>query len=153
MMFVYAMVSIYVGPVLTNFMVSRFKTRFTLLIGGAMVAAALALYAFMPTTKILLVSIVIFSVADSFCMPVQNVYYSQLPETIGYGSGSALGISNIVNGLAQAASHYCFAAAMIFGVRKGIGFIAGIFVVLMLIFMAFSGPRKKLRMDRTTVEE
>ena len=153
MMFVYAMVSIYVGPVLTNFMVSRFKTRFTLLIGGAMVAAALALYAFMPTTKILLVSIVIFSVADSFCMPVQNVYYSQLPETIGYGSGSALGISNIVNGLAQAASHYCFAAAMIFGVRKGIGFIAGIFVVLMLMFMAFSGPRKKLRMDRTTVEE
>ena len=142
-MFVYAMVSIYVGPALTNFMVNRFKTRFTLLIGGLMVASALALYALMPSTEMLFVSIVIFSVADSFCMPVQNVYYSQLPETASYGSGSALGISNIVNGLAQAASHYCFAAAMIFGAQKGIGVIAGVFVLLMLMFALLSGGKAK----------
>ncbi len=150
-MFVYAMVSIYIGPALTNFMVNRFKTRFTLLIGGLMVASALALYALMPSTEMLFVSIIIFSVADSFCMPVQNVYYSQLPETVNYGSGSALGISNIVNGLAQAASHYCFAAAMIFGAQKGIGIIAGVFVLLMLMFALLSGGKAKKNAQETRI--
>ena len=142
LMFVYAMVSIYVGPALTNFLVSRIKTRATLIVGGVLVAAALALYAFIPSTQMLLVGILAFAVADSFCMPVQNVYYSQLPETQRYGSGSALGISNIVNGLAQAASHYCFAAAMIFGAQKGITIIAGVFAVLLILFMAFSAGKK-----------
>lgn len=146
-MFVYAMVSIYVGPALTNFMINRFKARITLVIGGALVIAALALFVFVPTTEMLLISIIIFSVADSFCMPVQNVYYSQLPETIRYGSGSALGISNIVNGLAQAASHYCFAAAMIFGAQRGIGVIAIVFLALMLLFLLFSRRSKKETAD------
>ncbi len=148
-MFVYAMVSIYVGPALTNFMVNRFKARWTLLIGGMMVVAALALYAFIPTMDMLFFAIVVFSVADSFCMPTQNVYYSQLPETVRFGSGQALGVSNIVNGLAQAASHYCFAAAMIFGAQRGIGFIAAAFVALLLLFAAFSG---RGRSDGRTVD-
>ena len=144
--FVYGMVSIYIGPTITNFLLSRFQARVTLLIGGALLVGALLLYAFLPSLSILMVGVIVFAFADSFSFPSQNIYFAQLSETSRYGPGAALGINNSVSGLASTASSYCFAAAMIVGTKLGFislaVVVAGFFVLFALTSAPFGRDRR-----------
>ena len=144
--FVYGMVSIYIGPTITNFLLSRFQARVTLLIGGALLVGALLLYAFLPSLSILMVGVIVFAFADSFSFPSQNIYFAQLSETSRYGPGAALGINNSVSGLASTASSYCFAAAMIVGTKLGFislaVVVAGFFVLFALTSASFGRDRR-----------
>jgi predicted MFS family arabinose efflux permease len=137
--FAYGMVSIYAGPSLTALLLNYLNIKTVIIAGAAFLAGALYLYSLMPILSILIVGIVAFAIADSFSFTTQNVYYSQLDETNKYGSGAALGIENIINGFAQTASPYCFAAAMIFGVQSGIAVIATVFVICLILFYVTNG--------------
>lgn len=141
--FAYGMVSIYVGPMLTGFLLGRFKARATLVIGGALLVGALLLYAFLPSISILMVSVILFALADSFSFPAQNIYFAQLPEAQRYGSGAALGVNNVVSGLASTASSYCFAAAMIVGTQFGLIALGVLVAGFFLMFILTSAAKKE----------
>jgi succinate-acetate transporter protein len=83
----------------------------------------------------LLLSIVAFAFVDSFFDSVQNIYLTQLPESIKFGQGSTLAFSNIVIGLAQVGQSYIFAFAMIFGIMKSFLIIGVTFLVLTVLFL------------------
>jgi predicted MFS family arabinose efflux permease len=134
--FGYGMISIYLGPVLTRRLLDVFRERTALAAGGFLIAAALLIYALAPSLTVLLMSTAVFALADSFAFTVQSLYFSRLPETEAYGSSAALGVNNVASGLAQSLSSYCFAAAMVLGIRMGLGVAGlGMSVLLMLFFM------------------
>jgi predicted MFS family arabinose efflux permease len=140
--FVYGMVSIYIGPALTRKLLEKFRVKAALGLGGLLIALALLLYAAAPVLGVLLASTAMFAVADSFSFTSQSLYFARLPETLDYGSGAALGVNNVISGLAQSLSSYCFAAAMVLGTRAGLGVIGlGMGILLMLFLVITRGER------------
>jgi hypothetical protein len=148
--FAYGMVSVYIGPPLTEKLLGAFREATVLLVGGGLVAAALALCAAAPTLPALLMSVAAFALADSFSFTAQNVYFSQLPATRAYGAGAALGINNVVVGLAQSMSSYCFAAAMLLGERGGLGIVGAGMAAALILFAASEARRVSLRRKLST---
>jgi predicted MFS family arabinose efflux permease len=144
--FAYGMVSVYVGPPLTAKLTGMFRAGTVLLMGCGMIALALALYAAAPELPALLAATAVFALADSFSFTAQNVYFSQLPATRAYGAGAALGVSNVVGGLAQSMSSYCFAAAMVLGERAGMWAMGiGMAAALLLFALASAAGRGRRR--------
>jgi predicted MFS family arabinose efflux permease len=144
--FAYGMVSVYVGPPLTAKLTGMFRAGTVLLMGCGMIALALALYAAAPALPALLAATAVFALADSFSFTAQNVYFSQLPATRAYGAGAALGVSNVVGGLAQSMSSYCFAAAMVLGERAGMWAMGiGMAAALLLFALASAAGRGRRR--------
>jgi predicted MFS family arabinose efflux permease len=140
--FVYGMISIYLGPALTRRLLDVFRERTALAVGGFLIAAALLVYALKPDLTVLLASTAVFALADSFAFTTQSLYFARMPETRAYGAGAALGVSNVVSGLAQSLSSYCFAAAMVLGTRTGLG-VVGIGTGILMILFLFTKYDKK----------
>ncbi|MDR1205280.1 MAG: MFS transporter [Peptococcaceae bacterium] len=143
--FAYGLVSIYVGPALTRRLLDVFKVRTALAMGGLLIMLALLIYALKPGLTVLAVSVAIFAIADSFSFTVQSVYFSRLPETAEYGSGAALGVNNVMSGLAQSLSSYCFAAALVLGTGTGLGVIGAGMGVLLILFLVTTQNKKRIK--------
>jgi predicted MFS family arabinose efflux permease len=143
--FAYGMVAVYIGPALTRALLDMFKVRAALVMGGFLTALALLVYALRPDLTLLMVSTAMFAIADSFSFTTQSVYFSQLPETGEYGPNVAMGVNNVVSGLAQSLSSYCFAAAMVLGTRAGLGIIGLGMAVLLILFVFTTYDPKKLK--------
>lgn len=133
---VFGLISIYFGPVLTKKLLSIFDSYIVLIISTVVVSGAIIYYGLTQGVLGLVVSCIAFAFADSFFQSVQNIYITQLPESIRYGQGSTLALSNIVIGIAQMGQSYIFAFAMIIGIKQGFLIIGFSFLALTGLFLA-----------------
>jgi hypothetical protein len=122
---------------------SMFRPYIVLIISTVVVSAAIIYYGLDQSVFGLVLACIAFAFADSFFQSVQNIYLTQLPESIRYGQGSTLAFSNIVIGIAQMGQSYLFAFAIIFGVRNAMLFIGGGFLLLTALFLLVNLVKKE----------
>lgn len=146
---IFGLISIAFGPLLTKKLMSLFNSYIVLIISTVVVSAAIIYYGLNQTILGLVVSSIVFAFADSFFESVQNIYLTQLPESIRYGQGSTLAFSNIVIGIAQMGQSYLFAFAMIFGIKHAFLIIGGVFLVLTVIFLMLNFDKKEKVYDHS----
>ncbi|MDD4844538.1 MAG: MFS transporter [Anaerotignum sp.] len=132
---VFGLISIYLGPVLTKKLLSLLDSYIVLIISAVVMSTAIIYYGLIQSVFALVLACVAIAFADSFFQSVQNIYFTQLPESIKYGQGSTLALSNVVIGIAQMGQAYLFAFAMFFGIRKTFLIIGISFLVLTAIFL------------------
>lgn len=138
----FGLIAIFFGPYLTKKLMSMFPSYVVLIISTAVVSAAILYYGLDQSVFGLVLACVAFAFADSFFQSVQNIYLTQLPESIRYGQGSTLAFSNVVIGVAQMGQSYLFALAIIFGVRNAMIFIGGGFFLLTALFLLVNLVKK-----------
>ncbi|KXL52937.1 multidrug resistance protein MdtG [Anaerotignum neopropionicum] len=132
---IFGLISIYLGPVLTKKLLSVLDSYIVLIISAVVMSTAIIYYGLIQSVFALVFACVAIAFADSFFQSVQNIYFTQLPESIKYGQGSTLALSNVVIGIAQMGQAYLFAFAMFFGIRKTFLIIGISFLVLTVIFL------------------
>ena len=140
---VFGLIAIFFGPYLTKKLMSMFRPYVVLIISTVVVSAAIIYYGLDQSVFGLVLACVAFAFADSFFQSVQNIYLTQLPESVKYGQGSTLAFSNIVIGIAQMGQSYLFAFAIIFGVRNAMLFIGGGFLLLTALFLLVNLVKKE----------
>ena len=113
------------------------------MISTVVVSSAIIYYGLNQSIVGLVISSLAFAFADSFFQSVQNIYVTQLPESIRYGQGSTLAFSNIVIGIAQTGQSYIFAFAMIFGIKNAFLIIGIGFLVLTVLFLIVNLEKKE----------
>lgn len=132
---IFGLISIYLGPVLTKKLLSILDSYIVLMISAVVMSTAIIYYGIFQSVFALVLACVAIAFADSFFQSVQNIYFTQLPESIKYGQSSTLALSNVVIGIAQMGQAYLFAFAMFFGIRKSFLSIGICFLVLTAIFL------------------
>ena len=140
---VFGLIAIFFGPYLTKKLMSMFPSYLVLMISATVVSAAIIYYGLDQSVFGLVLACIAFAFADSFFQSVQNIYLTQLPESVKYGQGSTLAFSNIVIGIAQMGQSYLFAFAFIFGVRNALIFIGGGFLLLTALFLLVNLIKKE----------
>ena len=147
---VFGLIAISFGPLLTKKLISIFNSYIVLIISTVVVSSAIIYYGFNQSILGLVISSLAFAFADSFFQSVQNIYITQLPESIRYGQGSTLAFSNIVIGIAQTGQSYIFAFAMIFGIKSAFLIIGIGFLVLTVIFLILNLEKKEQVYERSS---
>ncbi|WP_312060953.1 MFS transporter, partial [Anaerotignum sp.] len=132
---IFGLISIYLGPVLTKKLLSILDSYIVLIISAVVMSTAIIYYGLMQSVFALVFACVAIAFADSFFQSVQNIYFTQLPESIQYGQSSTLALSNVVIGMAQMGQAYLFAFAMFFGIKRSFLIIGISFLVLTAIFL------------------
>lgn len=140
---IFGLISISFGPFLAKKLMSMFKTYIVLIISTVVVSSALIYYGFNQSIIGLVISCLAFAFADSFFQSVQNIYITQLPESIRYGQGSTLAFSNVVIGISAMGQSYIFAFALIFGVKKAFSIIGIGFLALTALFLILNLNKKE----------
>lgn len=139
---IFGLISIYLGPVLTKKLLSVFDSYIVLIISAVVMSIVIIYYGLIQSVFTLVFACVSIAFADSFFQSVQNIYFTQLPESIQYGQSSTLALSNVVIGMAQMGQAYLFAFAMFFGIRKSFLIIGICFLVLTVIFLILNLENK-----------
>jgi predicted MFS family arabinose efflux permease len=138
----FGLIAISFGPLLTKKLMSIFNSYIVLIISTVVVSASIIYSGLNQSILGLVISCLAFAFADSFFQSVQNIYLTQLPESIRYGQGSTLAFSNIVIGIAQTGQSYLFAFAMIFGIKNAFLIIGVSFLALTVLFLILNLDKK-----------
>ncbi|BCZ45569.1 hypothetical protein psyc5s11_16360 [Clostridium gelidum] len=149
----FGLISICLGPFLTKKLLSIFNSYIVLIISTVVVSSAIIYYGLNQSVFGLVISCVAFAFADSFFQSVQNIYLTQLPESIKYGQGSTLAFSNIVIGIAGMGQSYIFAFAMIFGIKKVFLIIGVSFLALTVLFLMFNLDKKDCNKNENFLDD
>ena len=147
---IFGLIAIAFGPLLTKKLMSLFSSYIVLIISTVIVSAAIIYYGLNQSILGLVLSSIAFAFADSFFESVQNIYLTQLPESVRYGQGSTLAFSNIVIGIAGMGQSYLFAFAMIFGIKHAFLIIGVGFFALTVLFLILNLDKKERVYDHST---
>lgn len=131
-------ISIYLGPALTEYICKRFGTGKSMIFASIIYAVSLMLFAVKPSIVTCFVVIAVLSVADSFGLTAQSVYYTDIKETKILGEGRAMGINGVYENIAQMIGPIIFGGALLLGYKKGIMLIVSIVTGLLLLFIISS---------------
>lgn len=129
---------------LTNFFSQKNRKRMALVLSAVIYVIAFMIVAWYQSIPALMVVIVLLGLADSFGLPVQTGYYTDLEEVKQYGYDRAIGIYSLFENGSQAAGSFVFSYVLLIGVREGMSLLAGLILVMALLFLAssFIRPRK-----------
>lgn len=128
--------------VLTNVLGTKLKKKNALAAASCIYAAAFLMVGFFQNIPSLLVALILLGISDSFGLPMQTDYYTDLEETKQFGYDRAIGIYSLFENGAQAAGSFVFSYVLLIGVRQGLWVLGGILVCLALIFLLLSLGKK-----------
>lgn len=131
------------GNALTNYLVKRFFKKLTLAFSLVFYAGAFIAYGLFPGLGTLLAALVLLGLSDSFGLPVQGTYYTDLEEVEKYGLDKAMGIYSLFENMAQVAGSFIFAFILMKGVEKGLIAAGAALGVLAVVFMVFGQGKRK----------
>lgn len=127
-------ISIYAGTAIGEPVIDKLGTRKSMVLASFIYAVALLYLVINPTISSCYIVIILFSVADSFGLSAQSVYFATMPEVKNIGQSRALGINSTIESITSACGSVIFGAALLLGEQKGIMVITAVFAVLLLIF-------------------
>ncbi|MCR5167575.1 MAG: MFS transporter [Oscillospiraceae bacterium] len=129
-------ISIYLGPILTDVLGERLGFRKSALLASALYVFAFLIYVLSPGVLTCFVVIAILSAADSFGLTAQSVIYTKIPEVSVLGEGKAMGVSSAFENVANTMGPIVFGGAlMLFGYTGGVLAVASVFAGLFLIYV------------------
>ncbi len=124
---------------LTDFFSKPRRMKPGLVLCSVLYGVAFLIVAIYQNIPALFVSLVILGIADSFGVPLQTVYYTELPETERYGYDRAMGLYSLFENFAQSIGSFVFSYVLIVGVGKGLLLVLAAIILMALIFMLFGG--------------
>lgn len=133
------------GSVLTNFFSRKNRKRIALVLAAMLYVVAFGIVAWYQSIPALLVVIVLLGLADSFGLPLQTGYYTDLEEVKQYGYDRAIGIYSLFENGSQAAGSFVFSYVLLIGVREGMCLVAGTIFVTAILFLIISSFKTKKR--------
>ena len=128
----------------TYFFARKRRQRAGLFISSLMYSVAFLIVALTQNIPGILIAIVILGIADSFGLPLQTVYYTELHETKEFGYDRAIGLYSLFENMAQAIGPFVFSYVLLIGVKKGLFVVLTAISVMALIFLIFGGEKKSV---------
>ena len=124
---------------LTSFFSKKKRQKAGLFLCSIMYGLAFVVVAFLQNIPALLIALVILGVADSFGIPLQTVYYTELPESERFGYDRAIGMYSLFENFSQSIGSFVFSYVLLVGARKGLLVVTAAVVLMGLIFLLFGG--------------
>ena len=146
---------IFFSNFLTNYLSSKLSKRKGLIIASVIYIVTFAGFAIMQNVVVLLVSLVLLGISDSFGLSIQNSYYTDMEEVQRYGYEKSIGIYNLFDNVAQSIGSFVFSYVIIVGVGKGLFMLAALLMLLSVLFILVNivserkGKRNHKRKERT----
>ena len=98
-----------------------------------------------PSVPVLMIALVTLGISDSFGMSIQAAYFTNLPEVKEYGYEKSMGISNLVENLAETGGSFLFGYVLVIGLKEGLMLVAVLVLILALIFGVVGNGRRRRR--------
>lgn len=122
------------GNVLTKQLSKRLGKKQIIILSSALYAGAFLLAAWVQSIPVLLLTMGILGLADSFGGPVQSSYFAELPEVNAYGYDRSVGVLGLVENLAETGGPFLFGYILVAGLKPGLIFMAVMIFGLALLF-------------------
>ena len=128
------------------------KKRLGLAISSIIYALAFVVVIVFQNIPGLLISLALVGISDGFGNPLMTGYFTELDEVVEYGYDRAFGIYSIFENVASSIGSFVFSYVLILGVKSGLTVVAGMLILLSIIFLVFGiFDRKKTK--KVNVEE
>lgn len=135
------------STLLTNVMEKHFKKQYVMAIGVLIYTAAFFMVGTYQNVWVLLLSLILLGIADSFALPMQTSYFTDLREVEDYGYDRAIGVYSLFENAAQSAGSFIFGSVLLLGVRQGlyvmIGITLGLAAVFVMMAVLENMPKRK----------
>ena len=139
---------------LTRFFSTKVDKRVSLVFATMLYGAAFLIVAHYQNIYACLVALMLLGLSDSFGLPIQTAYYTELNIVKRYGYDKAIGIYSLFENGAQAVGSFVFSWVLIYGVGPGLKMVTQIIVLMSIGFLliSFVGRRtpKKVTGNETT---
>lgn len=112
--------------------------KLALVLSVILYAITFILISFSQGIPVLLLSLLLLGMADSFGLPLQSSYFMDLEETKKFGYDRASGIYSLTENIAQSAGPMMFGYILIFGISAGLKLLAVGIVILGCLFLVTS---------------
>ena len=136
------------GGILTNFFTRTKKKREGLTLASLIYAGAFLLVVYFHNIPSLFAALALLGVSDSFGLPLQTGFFTDLNVVQKFGYGKALGIYNLVVNVAQTIGPFVFSYVLIAGMSSGLTVVLVTLAVLAVLFWVFGNA-----MDRVSAEQ
>lgn len=134
------------GNVLTQALTRRLQKKGALALSAALYALAFVLYAVYPNVSVLLLTLVLLGISDSFGLPAQSNYFTDLKEVHEYGYDKAMGVYSLFENMAQVFGSFIFGVIYMYGVEKGLLCAGAVILAAAVLFLFFAqGEKKEVR--------
>ncbi len=143
-------ISIYLGPLLTDLIVEKFGAKLSAVIASGIYIFSFLLFTLHQNIAVCFVIVGLLAVADSFGLTSHSLEYSSLSDVVKLGEGRAMGISSAFENTAYTISPVFFSGMfMLLGYAGGIGLAGFAMLILLLLYIpAEFGIFRKKRMMR-----
>lgn len=133
------------SSLLTSFFSKRNKKAPALVLSSLLYCLAFLLVVRFQNIPALLIAIMVLGLSDSFGLPLQTGYYTDLKEVEQYGYDRAIGVYSLFENGSQAAGSFIFSYVLLMGVQQGLYLVIGILLTLAVIFLIINGIRPRKR--------
>lgn len=138
------LVIIYIGPVLTKFLIEKLGNKWTVVLASALMCLIMLLFVLCPTLEMSIVGLIILSVAISFGYAAQSTYYSSLKTVGQFGEGRAMGVYSLFENAGQTLGPVIYSVALaMMGNVFGLAIIGCAMVVLLMLFVLANSFKAK----------
>ncbi len=141
------------GGVLTNFFTRTKKKREGLVLASLLYAAAFYLVVRLHNIPALFIALALLGISDSFGLPLQSGFYTDLNVVQRYGYTKALGIYNLVVNVAQSIGPFVFSYVLIAGMSSGLTIVLIVLSVLAVLFWAFGNAMDRISAAQNQKQE
>jgi predicted MFS family arabinose efflux permease len=122
------------GNVLTEYFTKKVKKAYSLVFASLLYAMAFLCVAYFHNVYSLIAVLVLLGISDSFGLPIQVSYYTDLEAVKRYGYDKSMGIYSLFENTAQAGGSFVFSYVLIIGVRYGLVLVLSIVAGLAVLF-------------------
>lgn len=133
---------IYLGPSLTSFVTGKLRGKWPVVAAGVIYIMTLLLFCGFMGSGMVIVTALLFGIADSFGFSALSLYFSGLDVVKSYGNGKAMGVYSTFDNISQTLGPFVFSAVFVMGIQKGILLLAGIYLMLLAVY-AIAGKRSR----------
>lgn len=137
---------VFLGAALTKMLMRKISKKGILVTAALLYAAAFFLVSAYPGVLTLLASLILLGISDSYGLPMQSTYYTDLPEVQRYGYDRAMGMYSLFENMSQVLGSFLFGIIYVNGIGTGL-FYAGI-VLLVLAALFYLTGRKNAKGEK-----
>lgn len=119
---------------LTTKLTKKLNKAYSLVLSSLLYAGAFVLVAYFQNVYALLAVLVLLGISDSFGLPVQTSYFTDLDAVKQYGYEKSMGIYSLFENISQTGGSYIFSCVLLAGVQAGLYIVVAVIVALALLF-------------------
>ena len=138
------LVFLYVGPVVTNFLMKRLGTLRSVYLASSLMAAAMLLYVIRPDIGTVFFGMVVLSFVTSFSYGCMYTFFGSLPQVVKYGEAKSMEVYTVFESIGSTAGPLAYGVLLSFGDRLGLTIFGGIMLGFTAVYaMIMKGNGKK----------